>query len=147
MTTRSWRFAAITAVTAAAAAWSLGSLKASAQESGAKPKAPTALAPKADAPARAKEVTLTGRVVDLQCAMTGEYPSADHAKCTADCIRSGVPAGLETSDGIIILGQGRNGPGKTLVPLAFEQVQAKGKLYEKGGVRYLDVASVEKSKG
>jgi hypothetical protein len=39
---------------------------------------------------KAKEVTLTGRVVDFHCFMTGQMPSADAAKCTADCIRAGV---------------------------------------------------------
>ena len=94
-----------------------------------------------------REVTITGKVVDLQGFMTGQFPSADHAKCTADCIKNGVPAGLETSGGLIVLGQGANGPSKALLPLAFQQVEVKGKLYEKGGTKYLDIASVRKAGG
>ena len=41
----------------------------------------------------AKEVTLTGRVVDLHCWMTGKMSDADQVKCTQTCIHAGVPAG------------------------------------------------------
>jgi hypothetical protein len=92
----------------------------------------------------AKEVTMTGRVVDLQCFMTGEFPSADVTKCTTDCIRAGVPAGLNTSKGLIILGQGTAGPAKILLPFANQDVQVRGKLYEKDGSKYLDISSVQK---
>jgi len=110
--------------------------------------APQALAqdrPGAAQPGGAREVTLSGRVVDLHCFMTGQYPSADRAKCTADCIRNGVPAGLETPTGVVVFGQGTTGPAKTLLPLAYEQVEATGKLYEKAGVKYLDIASLAKA--
>ena len=90
-----------------------------------------------------RDVTLEGRIVDLQCVMTGKYPSADQAKCTADCIRAGVPAGLETETGLVVLGQGTTGPVKALMPLAFQQVEARGKLYEKGGLKYLDITSIK----
>lgn len=95
----------------------------------------------------AKEVTLTGKVIDLHCYMTGQYPSADRAKCTSDCIRAGVPCGLETPTGVVILGQGMTGVTKSVLPLAFQQVEAKGKLFEKGGVKYLDVISIKQAGG
>lgn len=93
----------------------------------------------------AKEVTLTGRVVDFHCFMTGQMPSADTAKCTADCIRAGVPIGLETSRGLIVLGMGIKGPAKTLLPFALQSVEVRGKLFENGGVRYLDILSIQAS--
>jgi len=93
----------------------------------------------------AKEVALAGRVVDLHCYMTGQMPSADAAKCTADCIRAGVPAGLETDDGLIVLGQGANGPAKTLLPFAYHEVEVRGKLFEKDGMKYLDISSVHEA--
>jgi len=91
-----------------------------------------------------REVTMTGRVVDLNSFMTGEYASEDHAMCTADCIRNGVPAGLETNTDLIILGKGMTGPDKVVLPLAFEQVEVRGKLFEKSGVKYLDIISITK---
>jgi hypothetical protein len=94
---------------------------------------------------KAKEVTIDGRVVDLQCFMTGQAPSADVKKCAADCIRAGVPAGLETSDGLIVLGMGIKGPAKTLLPFAQQNVEVRGKLFKNGGVRYLDISSIQAS--
>lgn len=92
-----------------------------------------------------KEVTITGRVVDFRCFMTGQPPSADADKCTADCIRAGVPVGLETSEGLIVLGQGMKGPAQTLLPLAHQSVEVRDKLFENGGVRYLDISSIQAS--
>lgn len=91
----------------------------------------------------AREVTLEGRIVDLHCFMTGQQPSTDTVKCTADCIRAGVPAALETSTGLFVLGQGAGGAVKTLVPMAYQEVEAHGKLYEKDGVKYLDIITIE----
>lgn len=108
---------------------------------------PSMIGPPQDAATtpNAKEVTMTGRVVDLQCFMTGQAPSADVKKCAADCIRAGVPAGLETTDGLIVLGQGVKGPAKTLLSFAHQTVEVSGKLYEGGGVRYLDISSIQAS--
>lgn len=91
-----------------------------------------------------KEVTLTGRIVDFHGYMTGQMVSADPVRCTVDCIRSGVPAGLETETGLVILGQGVTGPMKTLLPFAYQDVEVKGKLFEKAGVKYLDLSSIRK---
>ena len=43
-----------------------------------------------------REVTMTGRVVSVHAYMTGQFASPDQAKSTADNIRAGVPAALET---------------------------------------------------
>ncbi|MBN1510526.1 MAG: hypothetical protein JXB13_00790 [Phycisphaerae bacterium] len=95
----------------------------------------------ADMPAIA---TLTGKIVDLQCYMTGKHEGDDPAKCAAACIKSGVPVALETKDGLVILGHGMTGAAKMLEPLAMQEVEVKGKLYEKGGVKYVDVLAVVK---
>jgi hypothetical protein len=91
------------------------------------------------------KVTLTGRVVDFHCFMTGVMPSADAAKCTADCIRAGVPIGLHTSEGLIVLGKGIKGPEKALLPFAYQIVEVRGTLFESGSVRYLDISSIQAS--
>jgi hypothetical protein len=88
-----------------------------------------------------QEVTLTGTVVDLQCFMTGQYLSADHEKCTKECIRAGVPVALETPEGLYILGHGMEGPARMFNKLGMCQVEVKGMLHEKLGVRYIDVAT------
>lgn len=86
---------------------------------------------------------MTGRVVSVHAFMTGQPASPDQAKSTADNLRSGVPAALDTPTGLILLGQGATGVGRTLIPLAFQEVEVHGKLYEKGGLKYIDIASVE----
>jgi hypothetical protein len=94
-------------------------------------------------PAKAQDVTLVGKVVDLQSYMSGKFAGADPAKSTQDYIRQGVPAALETDDGLVVLGMGERGPSRTLLPLAYKQVEVKGKLYEKYGLQYLDLTSAK----
>lgn len=90
-----------------------------------------------------REVTLIGKVVDLHCCMTGKFPSTDHVKCTRECIRAGVPAALETEDGLIVLGHGPKGAARTVAGLALKTVEARGKLYERHGLRYLDLTTAK----
>lgn len=88
-----------------------------------------------------KEVTLAGRVVSLHQYMTGR-DSPDTAKAMADGIRAGGAAALETPSGLVIVGQGNTSAIRVLLPLAYQQVEAHGKLYEKGGVKFLDLDTV-----
>ena len=93
-----------------------------------------------------RDVTLTGKIVDLQSFMTDKFESSDHAKCTQRCIQAGVPAALETEDGLIVIGEGPKGPARTIAPLAFRYAELKGKLYERQGIKYIDVASAKAAK-
>ena len=93
-----------------------------------------------------RDVTLTGKIVDLQSFMTGRFESSDHVRCTQRCIHAGVPAALETEDELIIIGEGMRGPARTIEPLAFRYAELKGKLYEHRGIKYIDIASVKAAK-
>lgn len=93
-----------------------------------------------------RDVTLTGKIVDLQSFMTGQFKSSDHKRCTQDCIRAGVPAAIQTDDGIVIIGEGTKGPQRTIMPLAFRQAELKGKLYEREGMFYIDITSAKAAK-
>jgi hypothetical protein len=93
------------------------------------------------AAAEGKEVTLTGRLVDLHCAITGKYISADREECTQDCLRAGVTPALETDRGLVILGKGMTSPARTLAEHAFQEIRVTGKLYEKSGIHYLDMTA------
>jgi hypothetical protein len=90
-----------------------------------------------------RDVTLTGKVVDLQCFMTGKYASSDQEKCTRDCIRAGVPAALQTEEGLIVIGHGEKGPQKIIAPFAYQEVELKGKLFQRHGLQYIDVTSAK----
>ncbi|MCK4659011.1 MAG: hypothetical protein KAV82_05765 [Phycisphaerae bacterium] len=125
------------AVVAVSAATILASALYAGDKQGKKP------APKQDKKSAPREVTLTGKVVDLHCYMTERFPSADAVKCTRECIRVGVPAALETDDGLIIIGKGLKGPARDIAPLALQNVELKGKLYERHGLRYIDIISAK----
>lgn len=92
-----------------------------------------------------QEVTLSGQVVDLQCYMTGKFIGKDPEVDSRNCIRRGVPAALETENGLIVLGLAKGNSSK-LAPHAMELVELRGMLYEKRGVKYLEVASIKKLK-
>ena len=90
-----------------------------------------------------EEVTLVGLVVDLQTYMTEKCPNDDFAKCTRDNVRGGVPAALETEDGLVIIGMGDKGPARLLVPLAYQNAEVTGTLYDRDGLLYLDMKSAK----
>lgn len=93
-----------------------------------------------------QNVTLTGRLVDLHSFMTDKYPDADRGKTTADRLKAGVPAGLDTPAGLILLGMGARYSPEKLVPLAYQEVEVKGKRYYRRGAWYLEFTSINKSK-
>lgn len=97
-----------------------------------------------DRPAR--EIDLTGRVVSVHAYMAGAG-GADAMKATVDALRAGGAAALESPMGLIILGQGNTGGLRTLLPLANQEVEVHGKLYEKGGVKYLDITTINAAQG
>lgn len=94
----------------------------------------------------AQNVSLTGRLVDLHSFMTDSYPNQDRAKTTAELIKAGVPAGLDTPAGLIVLGMGTKSPADRLAPLAYQDVEVKGKLWLWRGARYLEITSISKAK-
>ena len=93
-----------------------------------------------------QDVTLTGKIIDLHSFMTDRFESSDHVKCTQRCIKHGVPAALETEDGLIIIGEGPKGPKRTIEPLASQYAELKGKLYERKGIKYIDIESAKAAK-
>ncbi len=90
-----------------------------------------------------EDVTLVGLVVDLQTYMTEKCANDDFAKCTRDNIRGGVPAAIETDDGLIMVGMGDKGPARLLVPLAYQNAEVTGKLYDRDGFLYLDMTAAK----
>lgn len=92
---------------------------------------------------KGKEITVRGRLTDVHSYMTGKSETEDNVKATQDSFRAGAAAGIETEEGLVILGSGDKGPARMIVPLAQQQVEAKGKLFEKDGLRYLDLASIQ----
>lgn len=105
-------------------------------------------APEDDRPARPKMVTLSGVLVDVYSYMTAPPPrderaAAEQGKIVKESLKNGVPACIETEDGLYILGKGVKAPIDQVVPLANQEVEIRGKMYEKGGVHYVDIVSIK----
>lgn len=100
-----------------------------------------------DKPGKSKLVTLQGTVVDLYSYMTGQGAAsvknpADQAKLGRETIKNGMTACLETEDGIVLLGKGPKAPTEMVLPLVFQEVEIRGKLYEKGDLQFVDIVSI-----
>lgn len=122
-----------------------------------------------------RSVTLTGKLVDLHCYMTGKMgdknamgrsgantrdnmgagdkntgdksQSADAmgkegSKC-AKCIRNGVPCAIDSDQGLVILGKEDKGAGDELAQYASRQITVRGQLFERNGLKYLEIQDVQ----
>ena len=85
---------------------------------------------------------LAGKIVDLYTYLTGQTPPKGKLKSPAQLIRNGVPAGLETDKGLVIIGAGRKVTPRTIAKHAGKKVELKGRLYEKAGLKYIDVEAI-----
>ena len=101
---------------------------------------PHQAAPRATQP---QEVTLSGTVVDLQSYMTEKYTRKNREAYSRNCISRGVPAALETENGLILLGLAK-GNTTRFAHCAMKPAEVCGTLYEKHGVKYLEVSSIKK---
>lgn len=96
-------------------------------------------------PVQAKDLAIVGKVVDLQSYMTGKIMGKDPIKWSRECVRRGIPAALETDGGLIILGVATGRPTK-IAEHVMKTVHVQGKLYEKGGMKYLEVTDMKPAK-
>jgi hypothetical protein len=90
-----------------------------------------------------REASVRGYVVDLYSYMTETDDDDEAVKTSRKLIRSGVPVALLTDDGLVILGQGKQGPARLVETFAHKTIWAKGRLYQKDGLQYLDIRSVK----
>ena len=87
----------------------------------------------------AREVTLTGEVVDVMCYVDHGARGDTHADCAARCIQSGGPIGLLQKDGTLYMLIGDHAPldAETWSKLAAKTVTVKGMPAQKAGVHML----------
>lgn len=92
------------------------------------------------------DVTLKGEVVDLHCHLTRGAAGAEHAGCASACLSRGVTPGFLAEDGrVFVLLATRSFPVKDQIAgLAGEKVTLTGTPVERGGVRALQLKSVER---
>jgi hypothetical protein len=107
----------------------------------------TATLAAAEAKAGAKEVSVTGEVIDTFCYSTMGAKGASHKQCGIECAKKGIPVGLleKGSEKIHILLPAKD---KTALPddvvnKMGETVTVTGHAHTKGGVAFLTVESVK----
>src|SRR6266568_3101984 len=80
----------------------------------------------ADEPA-AKEVTVTGEVLDMACYLDHGAHGDKHAGCAKTCIESGLPVGIKDAEGKVYLLIGDHKPmNKELAEHAAKTITVKG---------------------
>jgi len=92
------------------------------------------------------DVTLSGEVVDLHCYLTRGASGAEHAGCGNACLARGVTPGFLADDGrVFVLLGARPFPVKeTIAGLAGEKVTLTGTLVDRGGLRAIQLKTVER---
>ena len=92
------------------------------------------------------DVTLRGEVVDLHCYLTRGASGAEHAGCGNACLARGVTPGFLAEDGrVFVLLGARPFPVKgQIAGLAGEKVTLTGTPVDRGGVRALQLKTVER---
>src|SRR5215471_11301681 len=94
----------------------------------------------------AREILVTGEVLDMTCYIASNLSGPDHAKCARVCIRSGEPAGIKAQDGKVYLLTGEPGHSVNaeLSEYAAQVVTIKGKQTVRDGLAQLQVEEIRK---
>lgn len=91
----------------------------------------------------AKEVTVTGEVVDMACYLDHGATGAKHADCAKTCIEGGLPVGIKGNDGKTYLLIGEHKPmNKELAAHAAKTITVKGKLASRDGFNMIENAEI-----
>jgi hypothetical protein len=96
--------------------------------------------------AKAPSVTLRGEVVDLHCYITRGAKGPDHTGCGNACLSRGVSAGFLAEDGVlyVLLSEKPFSAKDAVAGLVGAPATAKGQIVERGGVKALQLASIER---
>ena len=90
-------------------------------------------------------MTIVGQVVDLHCYTTRGAEGETHAGCANACISRGVPAGLVAEDGTLylLLDEKPFSVKEKVAGKAGKKVTARGTVVERGGMKALQMTSIE----
>ena len=93
----------------------------------------------------AREVTITGPVVDLACYFGKGDSGPSHLACAEMCAKAGVPFGVLGSDGKLYIpakhGESANAG---LMQFLEQQVTVTGKVFPAGGANTIEIESIAK---
>ncbi len=94
----------------------------------------------------AKEVTMTGEVVDVSCYLAQGAKGEDHADCATACAKAGGALGILTKAGKLYVSvlpdDHKSGPNALLMDHIAHTVSVKGYVRSKGGVNGIMITSV-----
>ena len=94
----------------------------------------------------AKAVTVKGEIVDLGCYLAHAGKGADHKSCAQKCVNGGMPMGVLAADGklyLLTLNHDNADPFNQAKTLVAEMVEVSGPVYERSGMKMIDVVSVK----
>ncbi|NIM49802.1 MAG: hypothetical protein GTN62_06035 [Gemmatimonadales bacterium] len=95
-----------------------------------------------------REATLSGTVIDLSCKFRHGLAGAEHRMCAQVCADKGVPLAILTDDGKLYVPVSAGMPGgnesERLKEFAEQKVTVKGKVFDAGGAKAIEIASVSK---
>ena len=93
----------------------------------------------------AKEITVTGEVLDMACYIDHGATGDKHADCAKKCIIMGLPVGIKGEDGKTYLLIGDHKPlNKQLADSAAKTITVRGKFTSRDGFNMIENAEVMK---
>ena len=95
-------------------------------------------------PAKAKQVTVTGEIVDTGCYLGHAERGEKHKQCAQLCIQKGMPMGLLTEAGDLYLltpPHQNTDAYKQVKDWAAQTVEVTGTVMERNGLKSIEVAS------
>lgn len=97
------------------------------------------------APLMADVETITGEVMDTFCYATKDAQGKEHSQCASSCIKAGVPMAIRTPDGKLYfpLREDHKPANALFEKFGGLNVKTSGPVYEKNGVKFIVVKSVE----
>jgi hypothetical protein len=96
-----------------------------------------------------RDATVTGTVVDVSCKFGQGLSGPDHRKCAEVCADKGIPMAILADDGTLYLPTSAAMPGDDqnprLKPFAEQRVTVSGKVFDAGGAKAIQIASIKKA--
>jgi hypothetical protein len=96
-----------------------------------------------------RDATITGTVVDVSCTFGQGLSGPEHRMCAEICADKGIPLAILADDGTLYLptstampGEGQN---SRLRPFAEQRVTVSGKVFDAGGAKAIQIASIKKA--
>ncbi len=96
-----------------------------------------------------QEATVTGTVVDVSCKFGQGLSGTEHRMCSQVCADKGIPLAILGDDGKLYVPTSASMPGDSQNPrlkeFAEQRVTVSGKVFDAGGAKAIQIASIKKA--